>query len=208
MSSSSRSRSRTDASRSYSQCSSVTLRQPCVTCLSTPHFAGNHAGAVALAAKLLGVKAHIVIPEGAPRCKVEATRGYGGEVVHCEPTIDAREATTAQIQTATGAVFIPPCAFSLVSLLCTWTFLKLDTRFWVSSPCILLRVEFKRLTCFRMHLEEVRVGLPPPACRQLPADHCRAGHHRTGAAGAGKAALPWCPACCPLLCDLLSLHVM
>lgn len=72
------------------------------------HSSGNHAGALALAAKLRGVKAHIAIPRGAPECKVEATKCYGGQVTMCEPTIEAREACCAAVMEATGAVFIHP----------------------------------------------------------------------------------------------------
>lgn len=72
------------------------------------HSSGNHAQAVALAAKLHGYKATIVMPENAPKVKVSAVKGYGAAVVFCEPTIEAREETAAEIMDATGATFIHP----------------------------------------------------------------------------------------------------
>lgn len=72
------------------------------------HSSGNHAAALALAARMRGAKAHIVVPRDAPRCKIEAVRAYGGDLVLCEPTMEAREAACARVAAETGAVFIPP----------------------------------------------------------------------------------------------------
>lgn len=72
------------------------------------HSSGNHAAAVALAATLRGIPAHIVVPSNTPQCKVDAVRSYGGNVIFCEPTMDAREATCAAKQAETGASFVPP----------------------------------------------------------------------------------------------------
>ncbi len=72
------------------------------------HSSGNHAQAVALAAQLLGTKAHIVMPKTAPQAKVDATKGYGAIVTFCEATLQAREDTLATIHQKTKAVFIPP----------------------------------------------------------------------------------------------------
>ena len=72
------------------------------------HSSGNHAQAVALAAKLKGYKATIVMPENAPKVKVEAVKSYGAEIVFCESTIEAREATAQTIIRETGAKFIHP----------------------------------------------------------------------------------------------------
>jgi threonine dehydratase len=72
------------------------------------HSSGNHAQAVALAAKLNGLKAYIVMPKDAPKVKVEGVRSYGGEVHFCEPTLEAREANMERIRAEKGAVFIPP----------------------------------------------------------------------------------------------------
>lgn len=68
---------------------------------------GNHAQAVALAGKLLGVKAVIVMPANAPKVKLEATRGYGGEVVVYQQGED-REALSARLAKERGLVLIPP----------------------------------------------------------------------------------------------------
>ena len=72
------------------------------------HSSGNHAQAVALASKLCGYKATIVMPENAPKVKVAAVRGYGAEIVFCKSTIDAREETAQKIIDKTGATFIHP----------------------------------------------------------------------------------------------------
>lgn len=72
------------------------------------HSSGNHAQAVALTAKMLGVPAYIVMPSNAPQVKKNAVLGYGATVIDCEPTIDARKATLAQTVEKTGAYFIPP----------------------------------------------------------------------------------------------------
>ena len=72
------------------------------------HSSGNHAQAVALAAKLNGYKSTIVMPENAPKVKVDAVRGYGAEIVFCKSTIDAREETAQAIIEKTGATFIHP----------------------------------------------------------------------------------------------------
>jgi len=54
------------------------------------HSSGNHAQAVALAASLLGIKATIVMPKGAPQIKINATKEYGAEIVLCENTLESR----------------------------------------------------------------------------------------------------------------------
>ena len=68
---------------------------------------GNHAQAVALAGKLLGIKTVIVMPENAPRVKLEATRGYGAEVVMYRKDED-REAVAARVAAERGMVTVPP----------------------------------------------------------------------------------------------------
>ena len=70
---------------------------------------GNHAQAVALAGKLLGVRATIVMPADAPAVKVAATRGYGAEVVFYDRAAgQSREAVARQIAAESGAVVVPP----------------------------------------------------------------------------------------------------
>jgi threonine dehydratase len=72
------------------------------------HSSGNHGAAVALAARLRGVKAYIVMPKNVPAVKHAAVAAYGGTIVWCEPTQAAREATLAQMVQETGATFIHP----------------------------------------------------------------------------------------------------
>jgi threonine dehydratase len=72
------------------------------------HSSGNHAQALALAAKRRGIPAHIVMPRGAPAVKRNAVLGYGAHVVDCEPTLAARETTAARVLEETGGVFVHP----------------------------------------------------------------------------------------------------
>ena len=69
---------------------------------------GNHAQAIALSARLLGVKAVIVMPHDAPAVKVEATRGYGGEVVFYDRYTEDREALGKRLGAERGLTLIPP----------------------------------------------------------------------------------------------------
>lgn len=72
------------------------------------HSSGNFGQAVALASKKLGIKAYVVMPENAPSVKKEAVLGYGAEVIFCEPTLKAREATSEKIVQEKGATFLHP----------------------------------------------------------------------------------------------------
>jgi threonine dehydratase len=72
------------------------------------HSSGNHAQALALAAKLRGIPAYIVMPSNAPDVKKEAVRGYGAHITFCEPTLEARESTQAKIIERTGAYEVHP----------------------------------------------------------------------------------------------------
>ena len=72
------------------------------------HSSGNHAAALALAAKQLGVPAYIVMPKNAPEIKKKAVAGYGAKITFCEPTLEAREVTLKKVQEETGATFIHP----------------------------------------------------------------------------------------------------
>lgn len=72
------------------------------------HSSGNHAQALALAARLRGIRAHIVMPEDAPVVKRKAVQGYGAEITFCAPTLQARAETLKQVVKQTGAVFIHP----------------------------------------------------------------------------------------------------
>ncbi|HEY2675375.1 MAG TPA: pyridoxal-phosphate dependent enzyme [Steroidobacteraceae bacterium] len=72
------------------------------------HSSGNHAAALARAARLRAIPAYIVMPSNAPRAKQAAVQRYGGEIVLCEPTLAARESTARQVMERTGAAFIHP----------------------------------------------------------------------------------------------------
>ena len=72
------------------------------------HSSGNHAAAVALAARLRGIPAHIVMPDNASAVKKAAVAGYGGTIVYCAPTLAARESTLERVVHETGATFIHP----------------------------------------------------------------------------------------------------
>lgn len=72
------------------------------------HSSGNHAQALALAAKINNTRAFIVMPSNAPKSKKEAVIGYGAEVIECEPTLEARETTLEQVIKNKNAHFIHP----------------------------------------------------------------------------------------------------
>jgi len=72
------------------------------------HSSGNHAQALALAARLRGIPAYIVMPENAPAVKKAAVTGYGGLITFCQPTLEARESTMNQIVKKSGAVVVHP----------------------------------------------------------------------------------------------------
>ena len=74
----------------------------------TTHSSGNHAQALALAAKLRGIPAYIVMPENAPAVKKAAVAGYGADITFCTPTLEARESTLAKVAEKTGAAFVHP----------------------------------------------------------------------------------------------------
>jgi threonine dehydratase len=72
------------------------------------HSSGNHAQALALAGRSLGVPVCIVMPRTAPAVKRAATEGYGARVVPCEPTLAAREATVAELIRQHGYTLVHP----------------------------------------------------------------------------------------------------
>lgn len=72
------------------------------------HSSGNHAQAIALAAKIKGIPAHIVMPENAPEVKKRAVKGYGADITFSESTQEGRESTLAEVVGRTGATFIHP----------------------------------------------------------------------------------------------------
>jgi threonine dehydratase len=77
-------------------------------CGVSTHSSGNHAQALALAAKLRGIPAYIVMPNNAPTVKKAAVAGYGGQITFCEPTLEAREATLAKVVEETGSTVVHP----------------------------------------------------------------------------------------------------
>jgi threonine dehydratase len=72
------------------------------------HSSGNHAAAVALAARTRGVPAHIVMPENSPEIKKSAVKSYGGNIIFCGPTQADRENAANDVLTRTGGVFVHP----------------------------------------------------------------------------------------------------
>jgi len=72
------------------------------------HSSGNHAAALALAARWRGIKAHVVMPENSTQVKKNAVLDYGAQVVFCKPTLQAREESLAQVLEATHAAPIHP----------------------------------------------------------------------------------------------------
>ncbi len=85
-----------------SLCNEEALRGVCT------HSSGNHAQALALAARMRGIPAYIVMPNNAPSVKKNAVAGYGGQITFCKPTLEARESTLDRISLATGASVVHP----------------------------------------------------------------------------------------------------
>ncbi|HEX5808534.1 MAG TPA: pyridoxal-phosphate dependent enzyme, partial [Anaerolineales bacterium] len=90
-------------------CNAVfSLSDEAAECGVATHSSGNHAQALALAARVRGIPAHIVMPENAPSVKKVAVAAYGGQITFCEPTLEARESTLAQVVEKTGASVVHP----------------------------------------------------------------------------------------------------
>jgi len=70
------------------------------------HSSGNHGTAMARAAKLRGIPAHVVMPSSSAKVKIRAVESYGAQIVFCEPTENARETTCAEVIKNTGATLI------------------------------------------------------------------------------------------------------
>ena len=70
------------------------------------HSSGNHGAAVARAAKLRNIPAHIIMPSNSAKVKIRAVEGYGAHVIFCESTEEARETTCAEVVKKTGATLI------------------------------------------------------------------------------------------------------
>ena len=84
------------------------LRDEEAACGVCTHSSGNHAQALALAARMRGIPAYIVMPDNAPSVKKNAVAGYGGQITFCEPTLEARENTLERIRLDTGANVVHP----------------------------------------------------------------------------------------------------
>jgi len=72
------------------------------------HSSGNHAAALALAAKTRGIPAYIVMPRGSPETKIASVKRLDGQITFCEPTLAAREAEAELIRQKTGAILVHP----------------------------------------------------------------------------------------------------
>lgn len=72
------------------------------------HSSGNHAQALARAARILNTRSYIVMPRTSPEIKKKGVRAFGGEVFECEPTLESRESTLAGVVAKTGATEIHP----------------------------------------------------------------------------------------------------
>jgi threonine dehydratase len=91
------------AYNALAQLSGDAMRRGVVT-----YSSGNHAQAVALAARLLGISATIVMPSNAPRVKLDATRGYGAELITYDPSQEDRETIARRLGAERGLTVIPP----------------------------------------------------------------------------------------------------
>ncbi|MEA3476968.1 MAG: pyridoxal-phosphate dependent enzyme [Bacteroidota bacterium] len=97
------------AFKSRGACNTVfSLPEEQITHGVATHSSGNHAQALARAAELRKTSAYIVMPENAPQVKINAVKGYGGQITFCKPTLEAREATINKIIAQTGAIEIHP----------------------------------------------------------------------------------------------------
>jgi threonine dehydratase len=72
------------------------------------HSSGNHAAALALAARNRNIPAYIVMPRNAPQTKIDNVRSFDGKITFCEPTLEAREEGLKEVVNQTGATFIHP----------------------------------------------------------------------------------------------------
>ncbi|XP_072285262.1 serine racemase [Pyxicephalus adspersus] len=72
------------------------------------HSSGNHGQALALAAKMMGIPAHVVVPRTAASCKKAAISGYGAVIVECDPTDESRTAVAAKTVETTGGILVHP----------------------------------------------------------------------------------------------------
>ena len=90
----------------YNKIKAETERRPVPAVVA--FSSGNHAQAVALVSRLLGIRATVVMPTDAPQAKIDATRGYGAEVVLYDRATQSRDDLAEQICRERGAVLVPP----------------------------------------------------------------------------------------------------
>lgn len=79
-----------------------------VRCGVATHSSGNHAAALARAARLRGIPSYIVMPHNTPRAKRDAVERQGAHITLCEPTLAARERAAAEVIATTGAAMVHP----------------------------------------------------------------------------------------------------
>ncbi|MEP7062839.1 MAG: pyridoxal-phosphate dependent enzyme [Betaproteobacteria bacterium] len=84
------------------------LAEADAACGVVTHSSGNHGAALAYAARERGIAAYVVMPDNAPKIKIDNVRGFGATVRFCAPTVAAREAACADVQRAHGATLIHP----------------------------------------------------------------------------------------------------
>ncbi len=84
------------------------LDKECIERGVATHSSGNHAGALAYAARCRNIKAYVVMPNNALPVKKAAVADYGAEIIYCEPNQQARESALAGVLERTGAVFVHP----------------------------------------------------------------------------------------------------
>lgn len=84
------------------------LDEKSAACGVVTHSSGNHAQALALAAKVRGIAAHVVMPSNASAIKKRAVADYGANITLCEPTLEARESAAQALISEVGATFIHP----------------------------------------------------------------------------------------------------
>lgn len=86
----------------------MSLTDEQAACGVVTHSSGNHASAVACAARHRGVPSFIVVPENAPQAKIDTAAGFGGVISLCKPTLEARQEMVDDIQQRTGAAMVHP----------------------------------------------------------------------------------------------------
>ncbi|XP_074869990.1 serine racemase isoform X2 [Carettochelys insculpta] len=106
------------------------------------HSSGNHGQALAFAAKLEGIPAHIVVPRTAPHCKKAAICSYGAQVVPCEPTDESRVEVAARTVEERGGVMVHPnqdpaviAGQGTIALEVLQQALRPDVRVYAAEPC-------------------------------------------------------------------------